>query len=303
MQNLLDYIDLIRPSLKEQVCNLSNVLLQIIDNQLPPRRLVLETLTSNLAAQLRNRSLEELFQFDTDIFESHQADAVVSPPSDQMCLKVQIVHSDYTTESSQWQSNTADYSESTYSSECHGKSDYLQELDQQSNGCIEDPSCLQDESGHNGGFPDSEDNYIQDVDRSAQPQSGHNGGFLNSQDNYIQDVDWRAQKPFDDWEGESPDSQDGDLRRSDQSEAGLSDMELFLNYSPQNIPGIASTSVSASISKFPSQNLVSMPVQLPRASTHHSTGNGVPDLMIWTVPNGNRPDSLGWTVQDHDAAQ
>jgi hypothetical protein len=222
--------------------------------------------------------LKELFQFDTDISESHQADAVVSPPSDQMCLKVQIIHSDYTTESSQWQSNTADYSESTYSSECHGKSDYLQELDQQSNGCIEDPSCLQDESGHNGRFP-------------------------NSEDNYIQDVDWRAQKPFDDWEGESPDSQDGDLRRSDQSEAGLSDMELFLNYSPQNIPGIASTSVSASISKFPSQNLVSMPVQLPRASTHHSTGNGVPDLMIWTVPNGNRPDSLGWTVQDHDAAQ
>lgn len=70
MQDFLDYIDLIRPGLKGQICNLSTILPQIVENQLLPQKLVLETLTSNLLPQLRNRSLEELFQFDAEVVAS-----------------------------------------------------------------------------------------------------------------------------------------------------------------------------------------------------------------------------------------
>jgi hypothetical protein len=80
MQEFLDYIDLIRPGLKEQASYLSAVLLHIVDNRLQPQRLVLETLTSNLLSELRNRPLEELFQFYTNTITSLQADALIEPP-------------------------------------------------------------------------------------------------------------------------------------------------------------------------------------------------------------------------------
>jgi hypothetical protein len=197
--------------------------------------------------------LEELFQFDTDIVNSRQAHTVASPSSDQVrankqlfyvqgaMKSVQSIRPDCTSLSRQRQSprteiedgnlsnSTTDYSKYTYLLACHEKSDYYQELDRQFSRCMEDPS------------------YFQDVDRSAQLQPGHGGGFPNGQDYYAQDVDWRARQPSTDYDGEFPDSQDGNLLVQEQpgpSEAESSDFNLLINYSPQNTPSVASTSPS-----------------------------------------------------------
>jgi hypothetical protein len=123
--------------------------------------------------------------------------------------------------------STTDCSEFAHPSAYHEKSDYHQELYQEFNRYMEDPSSFQD------------------VDQSAQPQPGHSGGFPNPQDYYCQDVDWRAQQPSA-CEGEFLDSQDSDLQRSGPSDTEFSDLDSFINYSPQNTPSVASTSPSQS---------------------------------------------------------
>jgi len=52
MQDFLDYIDLVRPGLKEQASNLSTILPHIVDNRLPSQGLVLETLPANRLSEL-----------------------------------------------------------------------------------------------------------------------------------------------------------------------------------------------------------------------------------------------------------
>jgi hypothetical protein len=269
MQDFVDYIDFIQPGLKEQIRNLSAILRQIIDDQLPPQKLVLETLTPNPLPQLRNMPLEELFRFDTDIIDSYQASAVASPSPDQGCADQQLFYAqgaiklgqdirpEYTSGSLQRQSpsteikdgnpshSTPDCSKYIHLSVCHEQSDYHQKPTQQLSRYMENIS------------------YFQDVDRSAQVQPDYNREFPNPQDYYVQDVDWRAQPPSSDCEGESPGSQDNDLQRSDPSEAESSDFNSWINYSPQSTPGI----VSASSGQSPGRNLPAYFVDMPRAST------------------------------------
>jgi hypothetical protein len=65
MKAFIDYIDFVHPVLKEQVRTISALLPGILENGLPPTRIVLETYSRNQFAELRNRSLNELFQVCT----------------------------------------------------------------------------------------------------------------------------------------------------------------------------------------------------------------------------------------------
>jgi len=289
--------------------------------------------------------LEELFQFDTNVTDSHQADAGVGSSSDQgqaneqlsyaqgtiesiqnirpeslqsrspsaeiedgnpqlsyAIESVQSMRPDCTSKSLQSRSlsveiengnlsnSTTDYSEYTHSSACHEKSDYHPELNQQFQRYMEDPSSFQD------------------VDRSAQPQPGHSGEFPNPQDYYFQGVDWRAQQLSSDCKGEFPDSQYSDLQRLGPSEAEFSDLDLFIDYSPQNTPSIASTSPSQSRGRNLPAHLVDMPrpstpLQSPSSSTHYSTLATEPDIkspaLIDTWQNeGMTNCMMAWTDQD-----
>ena len=137
IQDFLDYIDLVRPGLKGQASKLSTVLSRIVDNRLSPQRLVLDKLTSNLSAELGNRSLVELFQLvPTD---SYQARAIVGPSSDQMYANNQLSCAQGTMNSVQ---------KSTY-----------QELDREFKVDIKDLFCFQD------------------IGSSAPQQSGYRGGI------------------------------------------------------------------------------------------------------------------------------
>jgi hypothetical protein len=303
MQDFLDYIDLIRPGLKGQICNLSAILPQIVENRFPPQKLVLETLTSNLLPQLRNRSLEELFQFDAEVVASRQADAAVGPSSDHghangqlsyaqgTIESLQNIRPDYTSESPQSRSPSAgiedgnpqlSYTQRTIETVQNIRSDYTSESLQSrsSSTDIEDgnPSSFTtdySEFAHLSEKSDSRElnqqfnrnmedpSSFQNVDRSAQPQPSHSGGVLDPQDHYDQDDDWRAQQPSGDCEGDFPDFEDGDLQRSGPSEAEFSDFDSLINYSPPNTPSIPSISLSQSRGRNLSAHLVDM----QRAST------------------------------------
>jgi hypothetical protein len=140
MQDFLNYIDFIRPDLKEQAHNLSTVLPDMVYNRL--QRLVLETLTPNLLPELRNKPLEELFQFAPTTNETQEVDALTSPSLDPMYTNNQL-------------SYAQDSDEHTGASALQGKSAHLQVLDQQFNMYLEDPF------------------YFEGTDSSAQQQSSH----------------------------------------------------------------------------------------------------------------------------------
>jgi hypothetical protein len=61
----LDYIDFLHPDLKDRLTSLSTLLLGILENELPPGKLVLKTYTVDRLNELRGRTLNELFQFAT----------------------------------------------------------------------------------------------------------------------------------------------------------------------------------------------------------------------------------------------
>ncbi|KAH6667785.1 hypothetical protein B0J14DRAFT_675784 [Halenospora varia] len=200
IQDFLDYIDWIHPGLKEQASKLSDVLPHRIDAKSSPQRLVLDKLISNLLPELRNRKMEELFQFTNDPVDFGPNRAVVGPLIDQAHANNQLAHPqrtrkpgqsirvDYSSQSPQWKPPSAGIKDGD---PYHGKSDYPQEPDQQRNRYQDSPSSFQD------------DNW------SAQSESGHTWGSPESQDYYSQDDDWRAEPQPGDYEGEVPDSQYG----------------------------------------------------------------------------------------------
>jgi hypothetical protein len=304
-QDVVDYINLWHPKLKEQISNLSPLLPGIIAGGPPSNWLVIETIPHN---ELDCYSLEALFQFSNyrespelgdlpseepsqpsqmpmKTVDARQVDAAVGPSdrghaNDQpsyaqgIIESVQSMRPDRASVSLQSRSpsaevgdgslsnSTTDYSEYTRPSACHEKSDYHKELDQEFS--MEDPS------------------FFQDNDQYAQPHPGHSGGFPNPQDYYFQGVDWRAQLPSA-CEGEFLDSQDSDLQRSGPSEAECSDLDSFINYSPKNLPNIASTSPSQS----PRSEFTSAPcgyaaslnaAAIPSTSTDYSTRATEPDI-------------------------
>ena len=65
IDRLLDYIDFLHPGLKENTSNLSTILPSIIENGLPPQKIVLETCSSDQLEELYSRPLNELFEFCT----------------------------------------------------------------------------------------------------------------------------------------------------------------------------------------------------------------------------------------------
>ncbi|KAF8855966.1 hypothetical protein BDZ45DRAFT_745972 [Acephala macrosclerotiorum] len=299
----LDYIDLIRPGLKEQVCNLSTVLPQIVDNRLPPRKLVLETLTSNLLPQLRSSSLEELFKFDTDVTDSRQADAAVGSSSDQGRANEQS-YVQVTSESLQSRSPSADFenrnpqvshAQSTIESVQDSRPDCTSESirPRPPSAEIEDgnpsnPTTDYSKFAHPSTCHEKSDYYqeldqefssfmenpscFKDDDKSAQLQPEHSRGFLNPQDYYSQDDDWRAQRPSAN-EREFLDSQDSDLQRSSLSDTEFSDLDSFIDYSPKNTSSLAFTCLNQSRG----QNLPARFVDMSRASTNC--------IIAWTAHN------------------
>ena len=60
---LLDYIDFLRPGLKEDTSNLSAILPTIVESGLPSHRIVLETYASDQLGELYHQSFSELFEF------------------------------------------------------------------------------------------------------------------------------------------------------------------------------------------------------------------------------------------------
>lgn len=58
------------PGLKERISDLSNLLPGILESGIPPAKLVLETYTADQLSELRDRSINELFQFDTSGYSS-----------------------------------------------------------------------------------------------------------------------------------------------------------------------------------------------------------------------------------------
>lgn len=224
--------------MKEQASKLSDALTPRIDAQGSPQRLILDKIISDLLPELRNRKMQELFQPAIDPVDSGPSGAVVGPSIDQAYANNQLpyphgtakpgqsIHVDDSPRSPQWQPPRADIengnpsnsttngSEYTTPSTYHGKSNYLQEPDQQPDRNQESHSSFQGDR------------------RSAQPESGHTWGSPESQDNYYQDDDWRAEPQPDDCEEEDPDSQYGGLRRSSLSEEEFSDWDSYLILPP-----------------------------------------------------------------------
>ncbi|KAH0563165.1 hypothetical protein GP486_002273 [Trichoglossum hirsutum] len=241
----------------------------------------------------------------TETVDARQTDAAAAPSDQGHAIEsVQSMRPDYTSGTLQSRSlsveiedgnlstSTTDYSEFAHPSACHEKSDYYQKLDQEFSRYIGEPS------------------FFQDNDRYAQPQPGHSGGFLNPEDYYCQDIDWRAQQPSA-WEGEFLDSQDSDLQRSGPSDTEFSDLDSFINYSPQNIPSVAYTSPSQSRGQNLPAHLVdvpraSTPLQFPSDSTHYSALATEPDkkspALVNTWQNeGMTSCMMAWTAHDQSA--
>lgn len=82
----MDYIDFTHPGLKDQLSNLSLLLLCIVYYRiLPPQRLVLETLPSSHLSEVGNRPLEELLQYcaeDQNAIEPAQGTVLDFAPED-----------------------------------------------------------------------------------------------------------------------------------------------------------------------------------------------------------------------------
>ncbi|RFU23676.1 hypothetical protein B7463_g12661, partial [Scytalidium lignicola] len=212
MQDFLDYIDFVRPGLKKQACNLSAILLCIVEGKPLQQMLVLESLTSNLLLELSNTPLEKVSQHDnTD--GSSPASSMDDPSFDlryanqQLSLALDVAYSQSSTstnlgcsEELQWQlhrsnSGTSDRSmskspQSFGSHICLPQSQeqfsYPQENNQQLSMYMEDLFYLEDvnsfsqqRSGHHGDeFPQIEDMYPQDTDLSLQQPPIHIGGGL-----------------------------------------------------------------------------------------------------------------------------
>lgn len=156
---------------------------------------------------------------------------------------------------------------------------------------------------------EEEPSSFQDDGQSAQLQPGHSGEFPSPQDYYSQDDDWRAQPST--WEGEFLDPQDGDLQRSGPSDTDCSDLDSFINYSPQNTPSVASISPSQSRGQNLPAHLVDMPrastpLQFPSASTHYSTLATEPDIKPEALANTGQNEGMtncmmAWTAHDQGA--
>jgi hypothetical protein len=314
-QDVVDYIDVCHPGLKEQISNLASLVPGIIAGGLPSKWLVIETIPHY---ELSDHPFEELFQFFNDR-ESSQLGGLRSeepsqPPqvhaNEQLLYaqgtteSVQSIRPDCTSESLQSRSlsveiedgnlsnSTTNYSEFAQPSAYHEKSDYYQKLDQEFSSYMEDLSSFQDD------------------DQSAQPQPGHSAGFPNPQDYYCQDVDWRAQQPSA-WEGGFLDSQDSGLQRSGPSDTEFSDFDSVINYSRQDTPSVASTSPSQSRGQNLPAHLVdvpraSTPLQFPSASTHYSTLATEPDIkppaLVDTWQNEGMTNCImAWTAHGQGA--
>ena len=190
------------------------------ENRLPSQRLVLETLTSNLLPQLGDRPLEELFQFETKVIDSQQADALVGHSSDPGSAKGQLPYAqgitesaqicpEYTPESFQSHSPSAGMEDgNTQLSSTQRTIESVQNI-YSDNTSPSTPSCSPS--------TDIEDpSSLQDIDSPTQPTPIHSWEDLNPQ-NYYDPEDWRA-KPSDNSGGKFLEPQGVDLQRSDPSE-------------------------------------------------------------------------------------
>ena len=65
MDTFIDYVAYLHPDLKEHLHNLSDLLPRILQNGLPPGKLIFETYTADRLNELPGRSLNELFQYAT----------------------------------------------------------------------------------------------------------------------------------------------------------------------------------------------------------------------------------------------
>jgi hypothetical protein len=293
---------------------LSSFLPYIVTGELLSRRLVIETIPHH---ELSDHPFEELFQFANDLELSNFGDLrseEQSLPSQVQGNKqlpyaqgtiesVQSMRPDCTSESLQSRSlsveiedgnpstSTTDYSEFPHPSACREKSDYHHKLEQEFSRYMEDSS------------------FSQDDDQYAQLQPGHSEEFPTPQDYYFQGVNWRAQQPST-CEGEFLDSQDSDLQHSGPSEAACSGLDSFINYSPQNTPSIASTSVQSRgqnvLAHLVDVPRASTPPQFPSASTHYSTLATEPDIkppaVADTWQNEGMTDCMtAWTAHDQGA--
>jgi hypothetical protein len=65
LDTFIDYVAYLHPDLKERLRNLSDLLPRILQNGLPPGKLIFETYTADQLNELPSRSLNELFQYAT----------------------------------------------------------------------------------------------------------------------------------------------------------------------------------------------------------------------------------------------
>jgi hypothetical protein len=101
------------------------------------------------------------------------------------------------------------------------------------------------------------------------------------------------------------------LQRSGPSDTEFSDFDSVINYSPQNIPSVASTSPSQSRGQNLPAPLVdvlraSTPLPFPSASTHYFTLATEPDIKTPALVNtwqneGMTNCIIAWTAHDQGA--
>ncbi|KFZ02686.1 hypothetical protein V500_00024, partial [Pseudogymnoascus sp. VKM F-4518 (FW-2643)] len=274
IQDVVDYVDFIRPGLKEKVINLTGVLLQRVDSSRPAQRQLVDILTCNLLSKSRNGPPEELLQFANHPPKSDLAQAVASPSFDQVYANNQLshpqrivrsvedIHLDCSFENSQWQPSSAgieDENSPNFAADCNEYSP---------------PSTPLGNSD----------------EQSTRYMTDHC---------YSQDGDWREQSYVSDHEPEFLDSPKGDLHQSDPGEENSFDMNSYFNFSPENTPSIASPSSG----QYHGQDWLAHLANMPREATplpnlNNSTNHSPlaselhikqPVVNIWQ--DGGMPDS------------
>jgi hypothetical protein len=308
--------------LKEQISNLSTILPHIVVNRLPPQRLVIETLTSKLLPELRNRSLEELFQFCTDTNDSHKADAPVGPPSDQV-----YGQSFYTQGPVGSVPNPLPHQFCTNTGDSHQADAPV--------GPLSGQPYINRQSLYTqvpvGSIPNHLPGYTSKSLQWHSPTAGINDGspsnFTTNWDKYIhpstsqsispylQEIDSSAQRQFSHCGREFPYFRDGNLLTQEQSgpyKAESSDLDSLINYSPSDACGNGSASPNPFLHQNFSAHSVdvpraSMPPQPPNAATHFpalaaESNIGSQSLVnIWqSRKTGTAYDQDAWTVNPKD---
>ena len=120
IQPFLNYIAFTRPNLREQISNLSAVLPNIAEDNLPSQKLILKTFPCHQLSELSNRPLKKLSQFAIDTINTHQADTIIGPSFNQIfpdkpssysldaIVPVQSTSQDYTSRNLERPSSTAE---------------------------------------------------------------------------------------------------------------------------------------------------------------------------------------------------